>query len=132
HEPSLAAAGGAHLGHLAAALAELVDHDAGEFLIDIDHCFLDRLQPLAGRRVLAIEHARAADRELEAFAAHGLDQHAELQFAAARDLEGVTAFRFLHLDRDVAFGLAHQARADHAAGHLVALAPRQRAVIDRE
>ena len=35
------------------------------------------------------QHARAADAHLEAFAAHGLDQHRQLQLAAAGDLERV-------------------------------------------
>ena len=35
------------------------------------------------------QHARARDRQLEALAAHRLDQHAELQLAAAGDLEGI-------------------------------------------
>jgi pilus assembly protein CpaB len=49
HKAGLAAAGRAHLGHLAPALAELVDDDAGEFLVDVDDGFLDRLQTLADR-----------------------------------------------------------------------------------
>ena len=37
----------------------------------------------------AEDDARLADGQLEAFAPHGLDQDAELQFAAAGDLEGI-------------------------------------------
>ena len=66
------------------------------------------------------------DRKLEAFAAHGFDQHAELQFAAAGDFE-IAVAGFVHLDRDIAFGLAQQALADDAALHLVAFAARKRA-----
>ena len=70
--------------------------------------------------------------ELEALAAHRLDQHAELELAAAGDLEGVLVGAFGDLDGDVAFGLAHQPVADHAARDLVALAPGIGAVVDRE
>ena len=76
------------------------------------------------------QHARTADRDLEAFAAHRLDQHAELQFAAARDLERAVA-RLADLDRDIALGLAQEALADHAALHLVALAAGEREVVHR-
>ena len=43
----------------------------------------------AAALVLAEEDARAADAQLEAFAAHGLDKHAKLEFAAAGDFEAV-------------------------------------------
>ena len=73
----------------AAALGQLLDDDAGIRLVDVDDHFLDRLELLAGRLVGAHDHARAADGQLEALAPHGLDQDAELQLAAAGDLEGV-------------------------------------------
>ena len=88
-DAGLAARAGAHLGELALALAELVDDDAGELLVDVDRHLLDRLQPLAA--LLAEQHPRPRHRELEALAAHVLDQHAHLQLAAAGDLEGVAA-----------------------------------------
>ena len=79
------------------------------------------------------EHdARPADGQLEALAAHGLDQDAELQFAAAGDLEGILVVALGDLDRDVAFGFAQQALADDAALHLVAFVAGERAVIDAE
>ena len=59
-----------------------------------------------------MQHARPADRQLEALAAHGLDQHRQLQLAAAGDLEGVAARRRAHPDRDIALGLAQQSVAD--------------------
>ena len=101
-------------------------------VVDVDHHFLDRLQPLAGLRIGLVDHARAADRDLEALAAHGLDQHAQLQFAAAGDLEGVLLGGLGDLDGDVGLGLAQQALADHPALHLVAVAAGQRAVVDRD
>ena len=44
-----------------------------------------------------------------------LDQHAELQFAAAGDLERILLVALADLDGDVALGLAEQPLADHAA-----------------
>ncbi len=48
HEPYARAARGAHLHHLGAALGELLHHDAGMDLVDVDDDFLDRLEDLAG------------------------------------------------------------------------------------
>ena len=67
---------------------ELLDDGAGMLVVDVDDGFLDRLQLLAVGAV-AEDDARLADGELEALAAHRLDQDAELQLAAAGDLEGV-------------------------------------------
>ena len=87
---------------------------------------------LAAVGAVAEEDARAADRELEALAAHRLDQHAELELAAAGDLERVLLGAFGEPDRDIALGLALQPVADDAALHLVAVAARIGAVVDRE
>jgi hypothetical protein len=86
-EAGLAAARRAHVGHLALALRHLLDDRAGELVVDVDDHRLIGL--LAAIGAVAEEDARAADRKLEALAAHRLDQHAELQLAAAGDLEGV-------------------------------------------
>ena len=118
---------------LAAALGELLHDDAGVLLVDVDDDLLDRLQPLAGLGVGLEQHLRARDGELEALAAHGLDQDAELQFAAAGDLVGVLVVGVLgDADGDVALGLLQQAVADHAALHLVALLAGERPVVDAE
>ena len=85
---------------------------------------------LLARFVGLEQHARPADRQLEAFAAHGFDEHAQLQFAAACDFERTFA-GIADVDRDIAFGFAHQAIADDAALHLVAFAAGQRRVIHR-
>jgi hypothetical protein len=61
---------------------------------------------LAAVRAVAEQHARAADRQLEAFAAQRLDQHAELELAAAGDLEAVVVGGGGDPDRDIALGLA--------------------------
>ena len=61
HQPCLARAGGAHLLHLAAALADLFDDRAGIFLVHVNDDFLDRLLALA--LVVGLkQHPRAADR----------------------------------------------------------------------
>ena len=97
------------------------------FLVDVDDDFLDRLQRLAGLLVGSEDDARARDGKLEAFAAHGLDEDGELQFAAAGDDEGVLAGGLLDAQRDVALGLLEEALADDAALHLVALGAGERA-----
>ena len=78
------------------------------------------------------DDARLADGELEALAPHRLDQDAELQLAAAGDVEGILVVALGDLQRDVALRLAQQAVADDAALHLVALLAGERAVIDAE
>ncbi len=131
-DPHLAAAGGTHVLHLGLALRQFVDHHAGIFLVEVDLHFLDRLQALAGDRIGLEQHARARDRHLETLAPHLLDQHAELQLAAARDLDRILVLRFGDADRDIALGLALQALDDHARRDLGALAPGQRRIVDRE
>ncbi len=92
--------------------------------------FLDRLQLLAV--LFAHDDARLADGELEALATHRLDQDAELQFAAAGDLEGVLVLALGDLERHVAFRLAQEPVADDAALHLVAFLAGERSVVDAE
>src|SRR5262249_61974923 len=67
-EPLLAAAGGPHLPELALPARDLVDHDAGEFLVDVDHHLLDGLEALAGLGIALEEHAGPRHREVEALA----------------------------------------------------------------
>ena len=55
-DAGLAGAGGAHVGHLAFAHGDFLDHHAGIGVIDIDRDFLDRLQLLA---ILGLATARA-------------------------------------------------------------------------
>src|SRR5947209_13428817 len=76
------AAGGAHIPHLGFALRKFLYDDTGMALVDVDHHLLDRLEQLA--RVTALEqHLWSRDGNLESLAAHGLDQNAKLQLAAA-------------------------------------------------
>ena len=100
--------------------------------IDVDDDFFDRLQRLAGLRVLAQQHLRTRHGELKTLAAHLLDQHAELQFAAAGDFHRILVVGLAHAQRHVAFRLAQQAVADHAAGHLVAFGAGERGIVDAE
>ena len=122
---------GLHLDQLGLALGHLLHDDAGMLLVDVDHDLLDRLFQLAGG-VAAEQHLGARHRQLEALAAHGLDQDAELQFAAAGHFHRVLVVGFADAQRDVALGLAQQAVADHAAGDLVALGAGERRIVDAE
>ena len=99
-------------------------------VVHVDHDGLVRF--LAAIRSVLEEDARAADRQFEAFAAHGLDEHAQLELAAPGNFEGVLLGAFGQADRDIAFGLPLEPLADHAALHLVAFAAGIGAVIDRE
>ena len=78
-----------HLLHAALADAEHLDDDAGVVLGHVDGEALHRLV------ALAVDHARddlrLADGQLKALAAHGLDEHGQLQLAAALHLPGVRA-----------------------------------------
>ena len=80
----------------------------------------------------ALEDLRLADRELEAFAAHVLDQDGQVQFAAAGDAEHIGVGGLLDAQRDVALQFAHQAIADLTAGHELALASGERRGVDLE
>ena len=76
-----------HVLHLALAPAQVLDHGADVLFRHVDDHVLDRL---AERVVDALEdHLGARDLELVALAAHRLDQDAEVQLAAAADLEDV-------------------------------------------
>ena len=58
-----------------------------------------------------VEHLRLADRQLEALAAHQLDEHRELQLAAALHLPRVRARGREDAQRDVADELLRRAAA---------------------
>jgi hypothetical protein len=88
NQPLAARTGRAHVLQLGLALRQLLNDRTGELLVDVDDDFLDRLQPLTRFGILLHHHPRAADRQLEALAAHGLDKDRQLQFAAAGNLEG--------------------------------------------
>ena len=128
----LAAAGRAHFLQFTLADRHRLDDRAGVFLVNVDDHFLDRLHPLTTDRIVAVQHPRTADRHLEALAAHLLDQHRELKFAAAGNLEGIPSGGLFNADRDIALGFPHQAIPQHPRGDLIALTSGDRAVVDRE
>ena len=99
-EPDPAGAVVDHLLHPALAQGEQLREHADVLLGRVDREPLDRLVHLAVD--LARHDLRLADRELEALAAHQLDEHGELQLAAALHLPGVRALGREHAERDVA------------------------------
>ena len=131
HETLAAAARRLHLHELGLALGQFLHHDAGMLLVEVDDDFLDRLEQSAVGRAPE-QHLGARHAELEALAAHGLDQDAELELAAAGHFHGIAFFRFGDTQGDVAFGLAQQPVADHAAGDLGAFGAGQRRIVDPE
>ena len=82
-----AGAGVDHVGHLAAALLQLLHDRAGVRFLDVDD---ERFVRLHGLAVDVLEDdLRARQRELEAFAAHVLGEDREVQLAASGDFEAV-------------------------------------------
>src|SRR5690606_28545040 len=123
-------AGGTHVGEFTLALGQLLNDRAGVLVIDVDDNFLAWLEVDA---VFFLEqYLAAASGQLEPFAAHLVDQHGQLQFAATGDVARIIVFTGRDADRDIAFGFAHQALADNAGVHLVAFTAGQWAVIDAE
>ena len=70
--------------------------------------------------IVAGDHLRLADGDLEALAAHDLDEDRELQLAAALHLPGVRALGRQHPDRHVADQLGVEPVHDLAGGELLA------------
>ena len=119
-----------HLLEAGLAGGERLGDDADEVLGDVDREPLDRL---VGDAVdLAGEHARLARGQLEPLAAHQLQQHDQLQLAAAVHLPGVGPLGVLDPDRDVADQLAVEPVADLAGGQLVPLLAGQRRGVDAD
>ena len=116
-----------HVLELALAAAQRFHHAALVAFVDVDG---QRFERLVHDAVDGLgEHARLADRELVAFAAHVLDEDREMQLAAARDAEHVGVGGHVDAQRDVALELAHEALADLAAGdELAFLAGERRGV----
>ncbi len=74
----------------------------------------------------------ARDHELEAFAAHHLDEHGELELAAAEDLEGVGRAGVFDADGDVGEELFVEAVLEVARGDELAFAAGEGPVVDGE
>ena len=119
-----------HLLERALAQREHLRDDADVVLGHVDREALDRLAALAVD--LADQHLRLADRQLEALAAHELDEDRELQLAAAVDLPRVRPLGVLHAQRDVADQLLLEARLHLAGGDLVAVAAGERRGVDAD
>jgi len=92
HQASLAGARRAHVLQFALADGNLLDHDAGVGVVDVDHHFLDRLEALAGDRIVLEEDAWAANGELEASRRMVSISTPSLQLAAAGDFVGIGGF----------------------------------------
>ena len=101
-----------HLYQLAAAGADHLHHGAELVVRHFDHQGLERL--FRDAVVLVEHHVRLADRELIALAAHGFDQHRQVQHAAAEDLERIGAIGRLDAEGDVALQLFEQAAREVA------------------
>ena len=96
-----------HLLQPPLAQREQLRDDADVLLGHVDRDALDRLVALAVD--LLRQHLGLADGQLEALAAHQLDEHRELQLAAALHLPGVRARRRQHAQRHVADELLRRA-----------------------
>ena len=129
-EPDPAGAVVDHLLHPALAQREHLREHADVVLGHVDRQPLDRL--VMDAVDVADDHLGLADGELEALAAHQLDEDRELQLAAALDLPLVRALGVLHADRDVADRLGRQAVLDLAGGELVAVLAGQRREVDAD
>ena len=119
-----------HLLHAALADAEHLDDDAGVLLGHVDREALHRLV------ALAVDHARddlrLADGQLEALAAHRLDEHGQLQLAAALHLPRVRAVGRRDAQRHVADELLLEALLDHRGGQLLAALADERRRVDAD
>ena len=119
-----------HLLHAALAQREQLGDDAEVVLGHVDGEQLDRLVALAVD--LADHDLRLADGELEALAAHRLDEHRELQLAAALHLPRVGALGREHAQRHVADELLLQPVLDLARGELLAVLAREHRRVDAD
>ena len=77
-------------------------------------------------------HPRTGNGKFEAFAAHGFDQNAQLQFAAAGNFKGIVVGGSGDFERDVAFRFFFQPFGNHPRGNFVAFAAGQRRIVDRK
>ena len=131
-EPHLTAARRPHVLQHALTPADLLNDHARVVVVDVDQHVLERLLARTGLLVLTGQHPGAADRELKSLAAHLLDQHAQLQLAAAGDFERVALVAVGDFDSNVAFTFTQQTVADLPARDLLAFLAAERPVIDAE
>ncbi len=116
-----------HLIHAPLARRERLDHGAGVVLGHVDRDPFDRLA--AAPVDLAGHHSRLSDGQLVALAPHQLDEHGQLQLAAALHLPHVGPLGVQHAQRHVSDQLAVEPVLEHAGGQLrPALAGHRRCV----
>ena len=108
-----------HLRHRATALTDLRDDDALVILRNVDHELFDRLDHAAIDRFG--DDVRARHLQLEAFAAHHLDEDRQLELAAPDDLDLLRGIGRLEANRHVAEKLAIQPIAAAVATSRTAL-----------
>ena len=124
-----AGAGIVAVEHLALALVELVRDHAHEVLVAVHVEMLDGLE-YGPALVLLQDDFGTPHGELEALAAHGLDEDGQLELAPALDQEGVVASGVLDAYGHVAQGLLGQTLLDDAALEELALAAGQGRGVD--
>ena len=129
-EPHAPAAVGHHRDELALALGEARHHAALILLGEVDRELLPRLVHHAVDD--ALDHGRPRYRELIAFAAHVLDQHRQVQLAAAGHAELVRVVRLFDAQRDVVQQLLLETCANLAAREVLAFRARERRLVDLE
>ena len=119
-----------HLLHATLADTEQLDHHTSKFFRHINR------QTLHWLVALAINHARhnlrLTDRQLETLTAHRLDEHSQLQLAAALDLPRVRALRRGDAKRHVADQLLIKAVLQHRGRQLGTALTSQRRRVDAD
>ena len=101
-----------HLQHFAAPGAQGFQNDANEVFRNIHDQAFDRLELFA--TFVANDDLGLADHQLKTFAAHGLNQNGQLQFAAAEYPERFRRVGILHANGNVGQQFALQAIAQIA------------------
>ena len=130
NDPRLAGSCLFHFGQLTfAASGQFFNHCAGIIIINIDCNLFDRFQPGAVF-IFAHQNLRPRNRQFKPLAPHIFDQHAHLQFAAPRNVKGLSSGGVTDLDGNIAFGFFEQTLADDTALYFFSVTPRKRAVID--
>ena len=119
-----------HLLQPALAQRQQLDQHALVVARRVDRQALHRLVQLAVDQ--PGDDLRLADGQLEAFAAHDLDEDRELQLAAALHLPGVRALGRQHPDRDVADELGVEPVLHQPRGELLAALAGQRRGVDAD
>src|SRR6478609_4942917 len=120
-----------HVGQAALAVREVL-HDGADALVGhFDPDGLVRFEAFAIFTLL-LDYGRAGHEELEALAAHRLDEHGHLHGAAGLDVEDAGLVGVFDLDGNVELQFAHQALAELARGDELAFLTDERAVVDAE